>query len=78
MISICSPFLEYLGNEKCLRAEVFCLFIILPLTFSQEKSLLKQAKYFAHPNKNLNKPNVNKVKESVCEKIHLNTIRLQE
>ena len=30
-------FLEYFDNEKCLRAEVFCLFIILPLTFSQAK-----------------------------------------
>ena len=29
--------MEYLGNEIWLRVEIFCLLIILPLTFSQVK-----------------------------------------
>ena len=30
-------FLEYLGNEKCFYAKVFCLVLILPLTFLQSE-----------------------------------------
>ena len=38
MISLCSLFFGIFSNEKCLRAEVSCLFIILPLTFFAETS----------------------------------------
>ena len=46
--------LEYLRNKKCLRGEVLSFFID-NITFNlfTGKSLLKQAKYLAHPNKDL-------------------------
>ena len=42
MISPWIPFLEYLDKEKCLKAEVFSLFMLLTLTFSHAKVCWKK------------------------------------
>ena len=62
MVSLCGPFFGISWQRKMLKSWSFLSFHNITFNLFTGKSLLKQAKYFAHPNKNLTSWSINNAK----------------